>query len=66
MIEPGQLRRWTRAEIVIEYGHDVFLVMHRDENFVSYSFWHTLTPGGVKVWSESRIQDCSEVVSEAG
>jgi hypothetical protein len=63
-VEPGQLRKW-RTHAGGPEG-SVFLVIERDPAFTNDPFWRVLRPEGVtKLWSESRIEGWSEVISEA-
>ena len=68
-VEVGQLRQW-RAEVVVlgeRSDGSVFLVLEQDPSFTNDPFWLVLHPMGVtKLWSESRIEGWSEVVSADG
>lgn len=65
-VEPGQLRQWNHySEPWMPSG--TFLVLHTDPHFLNERFWRVLkADGGTKLWSETRILDGSEVISEAG
>jgi len=44
-----------------------FLVLHIDPRFSNEPFWQVLkADGDTKLWSETRIVESSEVISEAG
>ena len=65
----GQLRQW-KAEVAVlgdDSGGSVFLVLERHPDFTNDPFWRVLrSVGDTKLWSETRIEGWSEVVSEAG
>ena len=68
-VEAGQLRQW-KAEVAVlgdDSGGSMFLVLERHPDFTNEPFWRVLrSVGDTKLWSESRIEGWSEVVSEAG
>ena len=65
----GQLRQW-KAEVAVlgdSSGGSVFLVLERHPDFTNDPFWRVLrSVGDTKLWSESRIEGWSEVISEEG
>ena len=68
-VEAGQLRQW-RSEVAVlsdSNGGSVFLVIERDPAFQYDSFWLVLrSEGGMKSWSETRIEGWSEVIGGDG
>ena len=68
-VEAGQLRQW-KAEVAVlgdDSGGSVFLVLERHPDFTNDPFWRVLrSVGDTKLWSESRIEGWSEVISEEG
>lgn len=65
-VKTGQLRQWNHyREPWMPTGP--FLVLHIDPNFSNGPFWRVLkADGSTKIWSESRIAEGSEVISEEG
>lgn len=68
-VEAGQLRQW-KAEVAVlgdGSGGSVFLVLEQHPAFTNDPFWRVLRPAGdTKLWSQSRIESWSEVVSADG
>ena len=68
-VEAGQLRQW-KAEVAVlgdDSGGSMFLVLERHPDFTNDPFWRVLrSVGDTKLWSESRIEGWSEVISEEG
>ena len=68
-VRAGQLRQW-KAEVAVlgdSSGGSVFLVLGRHPDFTNDPFWRVLrSVGDTKLWSETRIEGWSEVVSEDG
>jgi hypothetical protein len=68
-VEAGQLRQW-KAEVAVlgdASGGSMFFVLeqHPDFGLAGGPFWQALRPvGDTKLWSESRIEGWSEVISE--
>lgn len=61
-VSAGQLRRWRDNS-----SGDTFLILSIDPNFENESFWRVLlSDGRTRLWSQTRIQNWSEVVSEGG
>ena len=62
----GQLRQW-KAEVAVlgdSSGGSVFLVLERHPDFTNDPFWRVLrSVGDTKLWSETRIEGWSEVIS---
>lgn len=71
-VEAGQLRQWkasaaSRLWLGDDSGRSMFLVLERHPDFTNEPFWRVLrSVGDTKLWSETRIEGWSEVVSEAG
>lgn len=68
-VEAGQLRQWKAEVAVVVYGGggSMFLVLEQHPDFTNEPFWRVLrSVGDTKLWSETRIEGWSEVVSEAG
>ena len=65
-VEAGQLRQW-KAEVAVlgdDSGGSVFLVLERHPDFTNDPFWRVLrSVGDTKLWSETRIEGWSEVIS---
>ena len=65
-VEQGQLRQW-KAEVAVlgdTSGGSMFLVLECRPDFVEGPFWRVVRPvGDTKLWSESRIEGWSEVIS---
>ncbi len=70
-VKAGQLRQW-KAEVAVlgdGSGGSVFLVLEQHPDFgrAGGPFWRVLRPAGdTKLWSETRIEGWSEVISEDG
>lgn len=68
-VEAGQLRQW-KAEVAERgwgRGGSMFLVLEQHPAFTNKPFWRVLRPAGdTKLWSETRIEGWSEVISEVG
>ena len=68
-VEQGQLRQW-KAEVAVLGDcviESVFLVLERHPDFTNEPFWRVLRPAGdTKLWSETRIEGWSEVISDDG
>jgi len=48
-------------------GGKIFLVLQRDPDFKNDPFWQVLrSEGGMMLWSETRIERWSEVISGDG
>ena len=69
-VKAGQLRQWKAEEGGLGDtigGGSMFLVLEQDPAFTNEPFWRVLrSVGDTKLWSETRIEGWSEVVSEAG
>jgi len=69
-VEAGQLRQWRPTAAILftnGRGGKIFLVLQRDPDFKNDPFWQVLrSEGGTKLWSETRIERWSEVISAAG
>lgn len=65
MVKTGQLRQWNLyMEPWMPTG--LFLVLHIDPRFSNEPFWQVLkADGDTKLWSETRIVEFSEVISES-
>jgi hypothetical protein len=67
-VEAGQLRQWKAEVAAFEHvasGGSMFLVLEQHPDFTNEPFWQVLRPvGDTKLWSESRIEGWSEVISE--
>jgi hypothetical protein len=66
VVKTGQLRQWNICkESWMPTGP--FLVLDSDPNFSNGPFWRVLkADGSTKIWSETRIAEGSEVISEVG
>ena len=68
-VEQGQLRQW-KAEVAVlgdGSGGSMFLVLERHPDFTNEPVWRVLRPvGDTKLWSETRIEGWSEVISDDG
>ena len=66
-VEAGQLRQW-KAEVAVlgdASGGSMFLVLEQHPDFTNEPFWRVLrSAGDTKLWSETRIEGWSEVVSD--
>jgi hypothetical protein len=66
-VEAGQLRQW-KAEVAVlgdASGGSMFLVLEQHPDFTNEPFWRVLrSAGDTKLWSETRIEGWSEVISE--
>ena len=67
-VKAGQLRQWKADVSVIETAirswEGTFLVLERHPDFTNEPFWRVLrSAGDTKLWSESRIEGWSEVIS---
>ena len=63
MVKIGQLRLWKEPWMPT----GPFLVLDIDPRFSNGPFWRVLkADGSTKLWSETRIVEGSEVISEVG
>jgi len=68
-VKAGQLRQWKSEVAVPAFitRESMFLVLERHPDFTNDPFWRVLRAAGdTKLWSESRIEGWSEVISEDG